>query len=651
MQGPVHQHQQIHRLIIPDGTREPTPRMPVMNAVISAPPRRSASCRTNWSARSPPARWWSSRPRWCGTGRQRPRRRRHAADHRCGWPAVACGSVVEDDGRGIAADELPLALKRHATNKITSLVDLESVSPRWVSRRGAGSHRVGGRLPSITSRAIARRADAWRIDAARPRRGCPGGAGAGHHGRGARAVLQHPARRWVSEGDATELAHCAGRRAPPRAARRTSVCGLARRAPGRNGGVAVAAGATTLHAALCDVLGAGSSPASPRSQSRLIPLQLAGCRPARGPRAAGPTCSTCSSTAASCATAWCSGHASRSAYDDQLHGSATPAYALLNQIARAGGRQRAPDQDRGALPRRPRGAPARWSCRPRRRWALSPRGNPGGARARRPRIRPRHHAPGQTTPFRTSWSTAQNIPSLGLILAARNPAGRRRWAPARRRPPAASGRPVRATAAPGNLPSAWTSGLAAGPRHRPVGGIYILAENRRRAGAGGHARGATNASSTSDLMAAQAGRRAWRPAAADPGDLRRHARPEATADRERRPLATCRAGRLAGFAPDAGGAVVAPARCPRATSPELAPVLADWPAGAGRGAARARRAARHHGLPRRGAGQPPADAARDERPAARHGRPPSAPTSATTANRPWRQVTLKDLDALFLRGR
>ena len=63
------------------------------------------------------------------------------------------------------------------------------------------------------------------------------------------------------------------------------------------------------------------------------------------------------------------------------------------------------------------------------------------------------------------------------------------------------------------------------------------------------------------------------------------------------------------------------------------------------------RAARHHGLPRRGARQPRAHRARDERAAARDGGAPSAPASATTAARRGSRSRWRELDRLFMRGR
>jgi DNA mismatch repair protein MutL len=116
---------------------------------------------------------------------------------------------ISDDGRGIAAGELPLALARHATSKIASLADLERVATLGFRGEALASIASVARL-SITTR-TASAAHAARIAA----EGGPGGpVEPAAHPIGttvdvADLYFNTPARRKFLKTDPTELAHCA----------------------------------------------------------------------------------------------------------------------------------------------------------------------------------------------------------------------------------------------------------------------------------------------------------------------------------------------------------------------------------------------------------------------------------------------------------
>lgn len=241
--------------------------------------------------------------------------------------------AVEDDGCGIPQEELPIALRRHATSKITSLSDLETVAT--MGFRGEALAAIGSVSEMALLSRPAHQPGAFLLDA-RSGELRPAARGTGTTVEVKELFFSTPARRKFLKTDATELAHCI--ESVRRHALARPDVGFAIWHEGKlveqwratfTPGDANAQDA--LARRLADVLGEDFVAQSVAVQHRVGPVTVTG-------RAGLPDAARSRADHQYC---YVNGrfvrdkvltHAARSAYEDVLHGHKQPAYALYVEI-------------------------------------------------------------------------------------------------------------------------------------------------------------------------------------------------------------------------------------------------------------------------------------------------------------------------------
>jgi DNA mismatch repair protein MutL len=230
---------------------------------------------------------------------------------------------VEDDGAGIEREQLPLALRRHATSKIGSLADLESVAT--MGFRGEALAAIASVSELHLLSRTAGQASAFLLDALTGELR-PAARATGTTVEVKELFFSTPARRKFLKTDATEFAHCV------EAVRRHA---LARPDVGfavwHEGRLAEQWRPGSRDQRLADVLGEELLADSVSLDLTAGPLRVTG-------RAGIPDAAR---SRADWQFAYVNGryvrdkvitHAARSAYEDLLHGQRQPVYALYLEI-------------------------------------------------------------------------------------------------------------------------------------------------------------------------------------------------------------------------------------------------------------------------------------------------------------------------------